>query len=325
MFETELLSKINNITKEDLKADPDCLIVGCSMDVLMKFLGNDVNKFMEKTSLTNNLKMVSVFKTFDEEKLEKLYEMMKIESFSSGKRIITQGETTLKFYVIKSGKVDIIINSQYVRTLNAGESFGERALFFHEPRSATAQANGNTELYSMSQEEFDSAIDSNMKTFLKNRLNLQDDKVELKDLEYITGLGGGSYGDVSLVFNRKNQSYYAIKAINKSKIDQEELHSYISMERSILLQIDHQFIVKLVKTLKDSMRIFFLMEYVNGKELFDVIRDIGLLNKSQCIFYTANILEAIHYLHSKNFIYRDIKPENVMVTESVILIKEGVL
>jgi serine/threonine protein kinase len=97
------------------------------------------------------------------------------------------------------------------------------------------------------------------------------------------------------------------------------------LERSILLQVEHPFIVKLVRSLSDSNNVYFLMEFIKGKELFDAIRDIGLLNKSQTQFYGASIMIAINYLHKRQFIYRDIKPENIMVNENVILfVKVGV-
>ena len=58
------------------------------------------------------------------------------------------------------------------------------------------------------------------------------------------------------------------------------------------------------------------MDYIKGKELFDVIRDIGLLNKEQSQFYIGSIMLALKYLHEKRIIFRDIKPENIMVLES---------
>ena len=58
------------------------------------------------------------------------------------------------------------------------------------------------------------------------------------------------------------------------------------------------------------------MEYVKGKELFDVMRDINLFNKKQTQFYSASILEVINYLHNQKIIYRDLKPENIMVLEN---------
>ena len=80
-----------------------------------------------------------------------------------------------------------------------------------------------------------------------------------------------------------------------------------------MLKIDHPFIVKLVKSLKDENNVYFLLEYVKGKELFEVIRDIGYLTKEQTNFYIASIMTAINYLHERKIIYRDIKPENIMV------------
>ena len=59
--------------------------------------------------------------------------------------------------------------------------------------------------------------------------------------------------------------------------------------------------------------VYFLMDYIKRKELFDVIRDIGLSNKFQTQFYGASIMFAVQYLHERKFIYRDIKPENIMV------------
>ena len=126
-------------------------------------------------------------------------------------------------------------------------------------------------------------------------------------------LGSGSYGNVSLVRYRKNKYFYAIKNISCKQILYTQLHQNLELERSILVKIDHPFIVKLVKTMKDKNYVYFLMDFIKGKELFDVIRDIGLLNKSQTQFYGASIMLAVQYLHERKFIYRDIKPENIMV------------
>ena len=73
--------------------------------------------------------------------------LIKIEKFDNFLNIITQGEASSKFYIVIVGKVDITVNSKYIRTLNVTEYFGERALFINEPRSATASANGDVEVY----------------------------------------------------------------------------------------------------------------------------------------------------------------------------------
>ena len=143
---------------------------------------------------------------------------------------------------------------------------------------------------------------------------MEDNTIELKDLDNIKELGSGNFGSVNLVRNKKNKQFYAIKALDLDQIKKENLEVCVELEKNVLLKTDHPFIMKMVKYLKNENYIFFINEYIKGKELWDVIRDIGLLNKEQTQFYIASILLAINHLHKKKIIYRDIKPENVMVS-----------
>jgi cGMP-dependent protein kinase len=71
--------------------------------------------------------------------------------------------------------------------------------------------------------------------------------------------------------------------------------------------------VKLVKTLKDKNYIYYLMDYIKGKELYEVLLEIGILSKFQTQFYIGSMMLAVKYLHDRKFIFRDIRPENIMV------------
>jgi cGMP-dependent protein kinase len=316
LFEDDIARGSIVKTKNEYIADPDCFIVEAMSDVFMKMTGGSFKDIINKSITLESVEQVPLFKNFTQKKKEELCTLIKIETFENGKKIIKQGETDFRFYIVKSGKVDISVNSNYIRTLNENEYFGERALFFNEPRTATAQANGKVELYVLEEKCFKEILEENLSKYLKGRFYLQDNSIELKDLDYIKDLGQGSFGAVSLVRYRKNKHLYAIKSMQKVQIDYDQLHPNIDLEKRVLLQIDHPFIVKLVKTLKDNKRIYFLMEYIRGKELFDAIRDIGLLNKQQTLFYGASMMLAIEYLHNRKIIYRDLKPENVLVTEN---------
>ncbi len=318
IFENEILkNNYEEKLKTDLIADPDCLLVETDREIFMKFLGGTFKEILRKSIAMESLNKLSLFKNFSQKKLEILSSITNIEKFDNGKRIITQGETDSKFYIVKSGKVDIFIDNNYIRTLNQNEYFGERALFFKEPRTATTQANGTVECYVIDHKDFKLILEENLTNYLKSRFFLQDFNVEMKDLDYIKDLGNGNFGTVCLVKSRKNKHLYAIKCMSKKQIDFEVLHKNLELERAILLKIDHPFIVKLVKTLKDQKNIYFLMEYVKGKELFDVIREIGLLDANQTKFYACSMMSSIEYLHDRKFIYRDLKPENIMVSENV--------
>jgi len=291
------------------------------MDVFIKAIGFPLITLLNRGKVLESINKVPLFKQLSELKKSHLIESLKKQKVDNGKVIFSQGEEGSRFYIIKKGKVDIIINKQYLRTLNKHEYFGDRALFFDEKRSATAVANGNVTLYVLEKESFQKILDGNLKAFLLNHLFLQDNSVNLQHLSIIKKLGNGSYGQVFLVNSNKNNFLYALKIISKKQIDYEKMHPNFDMERRILLQVDHPFIVKLVKTMKyDSKYIFFLMEYIKGQELFDIIREIGILNKKQNIFYGASIMIALDYLHSRKFIYRDTKPENVMVLDNVIFL-----
>jgi cGMP-dependent protein kinase len=318
LFEKEVYTRSNEILEADLYADPDCLLLEADVKDFEKCLGVCLEELIEKSNIIETLLHVPLFKNLSLNKIEILTETIKSEKYTKGETIIKEGDEGSNFYIVRSGRIDIFVQSQYMRSLNPYEYFGERSLFIQEPRSATAVANcDNTAVYVLNKENFKNIIEKNLKEHLISRIHLQDNTIELKDLDYIQELGAGNFGNVSLVRSKKNKCFYAIKSISKTQIDADQLHKNLDMERGILLQIDHPFIMKMVKTLKDKNNIYFLTEYIKGKELFDVIREIGLLNKEQTLFYGCSMMLAIEYLHKRKFIYRDLKPENILVTETV--------
>ena len=316
LFGKEIYNDDSSQTTSSIKCRQYSLFAIAKTSDIKNHFKCSLKELGEKSSYIEQLKKVHLFKNFTNAKLENLSQKIKIEKIPNGKNVITQGEEGTRFYIVKKGLVDIFVKDKYIRTMNENEYLGERALFFKEPRSATATAHGDVEVYYLEKDDFETVIEKNLKDYLKDRLYLQDNTVQLNDLLYYMKLGSGSYGNVSLVKSQKNKFFYAIKNISCKQILYCQLHLNLELERSILVKIDHPFIVKLVKTMKDKNYIYFLMDYIKGKELFDVIRDIGLLNKFQTQFYSASIMLAVQYLHERKFIYRDIKPENIMVLEN---------
>jgi cGMP-dependent protein kinase len=145
---------------------------------------------------------------------------------------------------------------------------------------------------------------------IKNRIHLQSDDLKLCDLKAIKLLGRGTFGDVFLVYDESTKFMYALKSVTKDKIRKFELYDNLVLERKIMLQVDHPFIVKMVKSFKDRDRVYFLLEHVQGIDLFDGLR---ILNNENTKFYSACILMILEHLEEREIIYRDLKPENIMI------------
>ena len=315
LFEKRLSENSEEVIKNNLVADPDCILAEIDYNKFKETVGGDLNEAQTKSNQLASFEHVPMFRILSDEKIEFLQNNLKVEKFANGKKIITQGEIGDKLFIIKKGRVDFFVNSRYIRSLNDGEEFGARSLILStEKRSATAIANGEVVCYTLTADIFKSILEPNLYEYFTNKIFLEDNTIELKDLDNVKELGSGNFGSVNLVRNKKNKFLYAIKALNLEQVKIENLEECVEVEKDVLLKIDHPFIMKMVKYLKNDNYIFFINEYIKGKELWEVIRDIGLLNKEQTQYYGGSILLAIDYLHKQKIIYRDIKPENVMVS-----------
>lgn len=314
----------NNFVSNDLVAEPDCLLLMSGVSEINVITKMSLKEYIRKCRVISSLCKIPLFKNLRITKIEQILQNISIESFKRNDIIIKEGEEGDNFYIIQSGKVDIYIKNKYMRTLNDFEFFGEKSLVINEKRSATAIVKSESAvLYSINKKNFQKIIfEDNLLKFLNHHIMLQDNDLQLSDLDFLRKLGSGTFGDVFLVQkkvtlssdkNRSNNYVYALKKVSLINVLNAQIAQYIESEKKILLQIEHPFIVKLVKTLKDNKNIYFLMENVEGFELFDIIRTIGLLNKEQCTFYTAQLLLIAHYFQKRNIIHRDIKPENVIV------------
>lgn len=105
-----------------------------------------------------------------------------------------------------------------------------------------------------------------------------------------------------------------MKIIDKEKIKKEDLIQNLKAEISILMMISHPNIVKLIEVLASKTKIYLVLEFISGGELFDIIKKNGNIEEKVMRGYFRQILKAIDYCKGKNIAHRDIKPENILVT-----------
>lgn len=140
-------------------------------------------------------------------------------------------------------------------------------------------------------------------------------KAKLSDFEFRKLIGKGTFGKVFMVQNKFSGELYAMKCIRKDVILENEQMENIQLEKEILYQIAHPFLVNMEFVFQNEFRIYFLMKFVKGGELFRHLVTVKRFPEDQAKFFAAQVAMALGHLHSKKIIYRDLKPENVLVGE----------
>merc|ERR1719262_1046576 len=136
----------------------------------------------------------------------------------------------------------------------------------------------------------------------------------MKDLRLKAIVGRGSFGVVKLVHHKSDKDReYALKCVGKKQVVKQGQQKSIRIERDINAECYHPCIMQFIKTFQDAKNVYFLTEFLGGGDLFFAIREIGNLTKSQAHFYSASIALALEYLHARHIMYRDLKPENVLL------------
>ena len=170
-------------------------------------------------------------------------------------------------------------------------------------------------------------LDDNMKKILVDP-NIRDKKggtifsnhqtikyVSLGDFQIMKVIGRGTYGKVCLVQYKKTGELYAMKSLKKHIIlDQDQVESTL-LEKIILEKLDYTFLVGMVFCFQTKERIYFIMPFIRGGELFLHLRNCRYFAEEKVKFYSAIIGLSLEYLHTHGIIYRDIKPENILIDE----------
>ncbi|GAB9463420.1 hypothetical protein Gpo141_00000882 [Globisporangium polare] len=126
-------------------------------------------------------------------------------------------------------------------------------------------------------------------------------------------LGTGSFGRVRFATHKATTTYWAIKILKKAEIIRLQQVEHMLSEKSILLCLDHPFIVNLAGTFQDAKYLYMVLEYVIGGEFFTHLRKAGRFDNNTAKFYAAQVVAIFEYMHAQDFIYRDLKPENLLL------------
>jgi serine/threonine protein kinase len=135
----------------------------------------------------------------------------------------------------------------------------------------------------------------------------------ISDFEVLNLVGQGGFGKVMQVRKRDSGQIFALKSMLKAHIVQCEEVDGVRTERRVLQQVRHPFIVRLHYAFQTQHRLFLVMDYVNGGQIFYHLREAGLFQEPQARFYAAELFLALNFLHARNIVHRDLKPENLLL------------
>ncbi|XP_076868840.1 serine/threonine-protein kinase Sgk2b isoform X2 [Brachyhypopomus gauderio] len=143
---------------------------------------------------------------------------------------------------------------------------------------------------------------------------LQSSQASAADFDYMKVIGTGSFGKVFLARHRKNERYYAVKVLQKHIVLKKEAEGLVKCEHNVLLKtVNHPFLVKLHFSFQTRDRLYLALDYAAGGELFYHLQREHVFMEPRARFYAAEMASALGYLHSLHIVYRDLKPENVLL------------
>ena len=251
-----------------------------------------------------------------------------------GEIIVTQGDPGNNCFVVAAGTFEEILEDQkgkVIGTYGPGDSFGLLALLYNSLRPSTIRCTKRGRIWclerarfrrvlvpkgSKSQRAEDAArLAKAVKSSKATSGGPASDLPKWRDLELRRILGTGTYGRVKLVVHKPTGKTYALKCMRKGLIVKEKQVKHVVQEKQILAMVRHPFILGLVGTYQDNGELYMLLELALGGELFTLLGKRAPLKDSASRFYAAQVVAVFAYLHSQSVVYRDLKPENLLLDD----------
>lgn len=309
-------------------ARTDAKLLELSRDDFNKSLG-PLKEILKMNSHREVLERIEIFKNLSAEEKMNAVKLFVPVTFKKGDRIIKEGDKGDSFFVIDQGTVSVTKASDksFNKQLGSGSFFGEMALLSKDDkRLASVTAVTPVTAFMITQKNFASIVEGDIsdvmnKTAEDRAKELAEETkrdIPFEELKRVAVLGAGTFGRVTLVQHTKTGQTYALKALHKSEIVQHKQQANVMNEKNIMIQCHHPFILRLFNTYKDPYKLYMLLEYCPGGELFTVLHTPSRdgVDPPAAKFYCAGVGLALSYLSDRNIMYRDLKPENMLVDQN---------
>eukprot|EP01100_Stratorugosa_tubuloviscum_P003133 TRINITY_DN1746_c0_g4_i1.p1 TRINITY_DN1746_c0_g4~~TRINITY_DN1746_c0_g4_i1.p1 ORF type:complete len:530 (-),score=166.51 TRINITY_DN1746_c0_g4_i1:112-1701(-) len=150
-------------------------------------------------------------------------------------------------------------------------------------------------------------------------------RITIDDFELLRVVGRGNFGKVMQCRKKDSNRLYAIKVLRKERLIETNSIQNTLVEKKILQAVKHPFVVSLKYSFQTADKLYIVIDYVAGGELFFHLSREQWFPENKSLFYTAELVLALEYIHNLGVIYRDLKPENVLIDMAghVVLVDFG--
>jgi cGMP-dependent protein kinase len=268
--------------------------------------------------------------------IHQIVQQMKTVMYKDGEVVASPQIGLTKFHVVSEkvgGNGKILVPGG--QTFGPGDCFGRKILNGNETEEVGGEyfAEGDTECMAISFKDIPKDVQNRLqhvaptaekKKAEANKPLDRRSQIKLSEMEEVGLLGQGSFGKVTLVsirYKEGDEEILALKCMSKAHVVQCGQAKHIVAEKEILEELPcHPFVLQLHRTFQDKNCVYMLTELIQGGELFNYLH--GDLGTGDCLeehgarFYSSNVFLALEHLHKFDIVYRDLKPENLMVSET---------
>ncbi len=288
----------------------ECLAI--SRETLLKVFGSDIETILSKNTQNWAIENSEIFNKLNKLQVYKWINNSVFKVCSLETTLESIGNKLENIYIVNEGSL-----SYGEKVVKKGQIFGGEFIFPHDQDRILTEdliatnckysvISINDLFRSLGEDRLELVFKSNKEankrkrrnTLMMFRTNVQT--LKLEDLLYLKNIGEGQFGDVYMVCEKNSiKKKYALKAICREKIIQHNIEGNLINEKKVLQKINFPLITRMFNFYKDKYAAYFLLNLIQGLDMFDMIRQIDLLDNDESKFYVGSILLCLEYLHGQ--------------------------